>query len=74
MRLSKFCKSRFDITDFEVKIGQSEVPDARPNVEDRLFISETVETVIIDVGSRIKDDTIRTIFTNCLPSTLGIQN
>lgn len=54
-----------------VKIGQSEVPDARPKVDDRLFISETVEAVILDVGSRIKDDTIRTIFTNCLPSTLG---
>lgn len=53
------------------RIGQSEVPDARPGVEDRLFISETVEAVILDVGSRIKDDTIRTIFSNCLPSTLG---
>lgn len=54
-----------------VKIGQSEVPDARPEAEDRLFISETVEAVILDVGSRIKDDAIRTIFSNCLPSTLG---
>lgn len=53
------------------RIGQSEVPDARPKVEDRLFISETVEDVILDVGSRIQDDTIRTIFSNCLPSTLG---
>lgn len=40
-------------------------------MDDRLFISEKVEAVIVDVGSRIKDDTIRTIFTNCLPSTLG---
>ncbi|KAG4074558.1 hypothetical protein HA402_005623 [Bradysia odoriphaga] len=52
------------------KIGQSEVPDARPSLEDRLFISDAVEAVILDVGSRIKDDTIRTIFANCLPSTL----
>lgn len=55
----------------DAEIGQSKVPDARPKVEERFFISETVEAVIQDVGSRIKDDTIRTIFTNCLPSTLG---
>lgn len=54
-----------------ITIGQSEVPDARPSPENRLFTSDTVEAVILDVGSRIKDDTIRTIFANCLPSTLG---
>ncbi|KAJ6635467.1 Meiotically up-regulated gene 157 protein [Pseudolycoriella hygida] len=52
------------------RIGQSEVPDDRPAVEDRLFKSQTVEAVILNVGARIKDDTIRTIFANCLPSTL----
>lgn len=63
--------NKFRSADSGIRIGQSEVPDARPNVEDRLFVSETVEAVILDVGSRIQDDTIRTIFTNCLPSTLG---
>jgi len=48
-----------------------EVPNGRPKETDRLFVSEAVERVIEDVGSRIKDDTIWQIFSNCLPSTLG---
>jgi hypothetical protein len=50
---------------------QSEVPDARPPLADRLYVSQRIEEVILDVGSRIRDDTIRQIFSNCLPSTLG---
>jgi len=52
-------------------VRQSEVPNGRPDAKDRLFVSPRVEAVIADVGSRIKDDTIRTIFSNCLPSTIG---
>lgn len=70
----KYKTTHFVQKGFALKIGQSEVPDGRPTIDDRLFVSDTVEAVILDVGSRIKDDTIRTIFTNCLPSTLGIIN
>ena len=52
-------------------VRESEVPDARPPPADRLFNSTAVEEKIVDVGSRIRDDTIRQIFSNCLPSTLG---
>lgn len=52
-------------------VGQSEVPDARPPPSERLYNSSTIENVILDVSSRIGDPTIRQIFQNCLPSTLG---
>lgn len=52
----------------------SKVPDARPPVGKRLFNSSTVEHVIVKVGKLIKDDTLRQIFSNCLPSTLGKFN
>lgn len=48
----------------------SEVPAARPELSKRLFTSQTVEDTIKRVGEVIKDDTIRQIFENCLPSTL----
>jgi len=49
----------------------SEVPDARPETTERLYVSQTVEDVIERVSSKIQDDTLRQIFANCLPSTLG---
>lgn len=50
---------------------KSTIPDARPLFEERLFVSPTVESVIEDVSSRISDPSLRQIFRNCLPSTLG---
>jgi hypothetical protein len=49
----------------------SEVPDARPEPSKRLFNSTTVEDVIVRVSAKIQDETVRQIFANCLPSTLG---
>ncbi|CAL8086712.1 unnamed protein product [Orchesella dallaii] len=48
----------------------STVPDARPPPSERTFNSSTVERVIQEVGAMISDDTLRQIFSNCLPSTL----
>jgi len=48
----------------------SEVPDGRPPASARRFNSSTVEAAIARVSPKIRDETIRQIFSNCLPSTL----
>jgi hypothetical protein len=46
------------------------VPNTRPDPKDRKFTSVAVENAIVTVGKMIKDDDLRTIFSNCLPNTL----
>lgn len=43
---------------------------ARPETQDRLFISSAIDDVIEEVGSRIADEDIRRMFIQCFPNTL----
>lgn len=43
---------------------------SRPEPEERLFVNETIESVIETVGSEITDDDLRRMFIQCFPSTL----
>jgi hypothetical protein len=42
----------------------------RPVEDERLFISEKIEQVIIDVSKNIQDEDIRRMFVQCFPNTL----
>lgn len=44
--------------------------DRRPPVEQRCFVSDTVEQVIKDVAAKIADPKLREMFINCFPNTL----
>ena len=44
--------------------------NARPELHDRLFRSDTIEEVIKDVSAKIADEDIRRMFMQCFPNTL----
>ena len=46
------------------------LPEARPKLADRRFVSTAVEETIRDVRGKIGDRNLGTIFANCFPNTL----
>eukprot|EP00698_Gefionella_okellyi_P014282 TRINITY_DN3962_c0_g1_i1.p1 TRINITY_DN3962_c0_g1~~TRINITY_DN3962_c0_g1_i1.p1 ORF type:complete len:339 (-),score=51.71 TRINITY_DN3962_c0_g1_i1:43-1059(-) len=46
------------------------VPNGRPPIAKRMFSSPSVERVIVNITSRMKDTDLAVIFTNCFPNTL----
>jgi len=47
-----------------------ELPNGRPNVEDRTFTSTVIDNIITKLTPLFKDGNIATIFSNCFPNTL----
>ena len=43
---------------------------SRPRLKDRLFHSDIIENVIVDVSTQIKDSELSRMFSQCLPNTL----
>jgi meiotically up-regulated gene 157 (Mug157) protein len=46
------------------------IPNGRPPVNARLFISPVVDQLINNYTAKMKDSDLATLFSNCLPNTL----
>ncbi len=44
--------------------------NSRPEIQDRLFISQFIEKKIEEIGSKIRDEDLRRMFIQCFPNTL----
>jgi meiotically up-regulated gene 157 (Mug157) protein len=69
LTLSSACKPMFGIAGAE-SAGGLKLPEARPRVADRRFVSSAVEETISDLRSRIGDPNLGVLFANCFPNTL----
>ncbi len=53
-----------------ITLWKNQIPTNRPPKEDRTFSSQSVEELIIQVKSAIKDEELAWMFENCYPNTL----